>query len=245
MLYYQVELHFVVLLMCFVFSTANLSSGPDWTTDFTFPNPQRSESPFTATPLSLSSKYRFTGSKCQYLTFQSWYTSSRVIIEGEQTLSFEFRTKNLNALLLYMDDSGNTDYVTLLLDNGAARLRFKFGKPQSITLLVGEYLNDNNWHRVLLTRHRYALTLSIDGNTASKSVDGEGRAYFVPQSFTYFGGLPKRHRHRLTLPAASDKAKFIGEMRRITLNRNVFSHIEKNCVREEAPPIERPCSKVR
>ena len=191
-----------------------------------------------------STKYRFIGYKRQFLKFPIWHLNRRAIERGNQTLSFEFRTKISSALLLYMDDGGNNDYIILQLRDGAVRLWFKFGKPTAVRLQVGDNLNDNRWHRVRLIRREYSLTLSIDGAVSSKSVVGNNRAFFVPQSSTYFGGLPSNYAtHRLSLTSASEKAKFVGDIRKVTMYGKIVSHTEKN----EVPivPDDDSCSKFR
>ena len=194
------------------------------------------------TAVPLFSKYRFTGSKSQFLKFRSWYKLADSL--SSVKLSFDFRTKMSNSMLMYMDDGGNTDFIAITLVKGTVELRFKFGRPASEVVRVGANLNNHRWHRLSLLKDMFSLTVNVDDVAVTETITGTGRANFLPQSCTYFGGLPKTYRlQSLSLSSIYDKPKFNGDMQRITMNNRVVPHIERIGVKEETP--NRPCSKYR
>uniref|UniRef100_A0A2K5W6S5 Neurexin 2 n=1 Tax=Macaca fascicularis TaxID=9541 RepID=A0A2K5W6S5_MACFA len=67
-------------------------------------------------------------------------------------LSFSLRTNATRALLLYLDDGGDCDFLELLLVDGRLRLRFTLSCAEPATLQLDTPVADDRWHMVLLTR---------------------------------------------------------------------------------------------
>lgn len=191
-------------------------------------------------------RYRFTGADGQYVKFRKWVgnTAEPLKVNEELTFSFEFRTKQANSILLYLDDGGPSDFIAITLVNGVLHLRFKFGLPASATLRSGFHLNDHTWHKVTLKRSQFSLTLIVDQRSTSYTVTGVGRNNFLPVSKTYLGGLPINYMlQSLSLPSIFYKKKFIGQMQQIMINGKIASRMGKYLVREESS--NRPCSEGR
>ena len=191
-------------------------------------------------------KYRFTGADGQYVKFRNWVANTNGPLKtGEETsLSFEFRTKQADSFLLYLDDGGTRDFIAATLVGGVICVRFKFGLPASATIRLGTQLNDNNWHNVTLRRRKYSMTLVVDQQSTTRAVRASVNGDFIPRSMTYFGGLPNDYKlQSLSLPSIFFKSKFIGQIRRIRMNKKVASRTEKFLVREDSS--NRPCSDER
>nr|XP_019809992.1 PREDICTED: menin-like [Bos indicus] len=63
-------------------------------------------------------------------------------------LSFSLRTNATRALLLYLDDGGDCDFLELLLVDGRLRLRFTLSCAEPATLQLDTPVADDRWHMV-------------------------------------------------------------------------------------------------
>merc|ERR1719458_752404 len=131
----------------------------------------------------------------------------------------EFRTKQSDGLLLYLDDGGYYDFLELKLVSGCIRLRYNLGSgPQSLSL--GAALDRGRWHRVGLTILGSRVTLAVDNLRQASSSPGSDTSLgnFTINSFVYLGGLPPWYSSKLSslaLPSVVFEPRFRGEVRNI------------------------------
>ena len=187
--------------------------------------------------------YRFYGLAGQYTKFQRWIPSFSSYSETsptDTTVSFEFRTRYSNSLLLYLDD-GVHSFIALTLSEGSIQLRFKFGDSRNKFLKSGSNLNDDEWHEVKLRYGLYSMSVTTDGYPKTVWIDERRGTKFVPFTPTYFGGIPRNYRlQTLVLQSIRSERNFIGRMRGFTMNRNILTCLEKYKVWIEA--AGQPCS---
>ncbi|XP_052814158.1 neurexin-1-like [Mya arenaria] len=169
--------------------------------------------------IDVSNALTFTRTNTTHAQFPKWNACT------ESSLSFEFRTKEPDGLLLYMDDSGENDFLELSVVKGRARMRFNIvqGRDGALTLTLGRQLNDGGWHRIEIRRKRMQIYLYVDRYHDSRLAVGSDfyLGNVANNSFVYFGGLPmiygegknKSNLKRLSLPSAFFETRFEGEIR--------------------------------
>ncbi|NWZ40706.1 NRX2A protein, partial [Brachypodius atriceps] len=108
-------------------------------------------------PCARGSALEFGGAPGQWARYGRWAPGS-----GGQ-LSFRLKTNVTRALLLYLDDGGNCDFLELLVAEGRLRLRFAIACAEPATLEPPAPVSDGRWHAVLLTRHARHAALAVDG----------------------------------------------------------------------------------
>ena len=127
-------------------------------------------------------------------------------------LRFRFKTFLPDALLLYMDDEGNTNFLRLELIRGKLRLTCSYGSrfgPMADETR-GENLNDLAWHRVLVERNRDNTTIYLD-NLPKLAVESREKKGLIVKSPIYFGGFPPNlGANRVTQPSVLLLNRFIG-----------------------------------
>ena len=88
-----------------------------------------------------------------------------------------------------------------------------------VTLLVGDHLNDLQWHRVLLERLKGKTTVTLDNQSTSRSTikSKEGTSLHI-ESPMYFGGLPPTlSANSVTQPSVLLLNRFVGCMAEIEM----------------------------
>ncbi|GBP40779.1 Neurexin-3b [Eumeta japonica] len=120
-----------------------------------------------------------------YSVFRKWHAG----LNG--TLELEFKTEKPDGLVLYTDDGGTYDFLELKLVGGALRLRYNLGGGAQI-ITVGNRLNDGHWHKVQVARRDEYTTLTVDGESQSRSSRGKEFAFgkFATNSDVFVGGIP-------------------------------------------------------
>ncbi|NWZ88269.1 NRX2A protein, partial [Poecile atricapillus] len=108
-------------------------------------------------PCARGSALEFGGTPGQWARYGRWAPGA-----GGQ-LSFRLKTNVTRALLLYLDDGGNCDFLELLVAEGRLRLRFAIACAEPATLEPPAPVSDGRWHAVLLTRHARHAALAVDG----------------------------------------------------------------------------------
>ncbi|NXF14101.1 NRX2A protein, partial [Smithornis capensis] len=108
-------------------------------------------------PCARGSALEFGGAPGQWARYGRWAPGA-----GGQ-LSFRLKTNVTRALLLYLDDGGNCDFLELLVAEGRLRLRFAIACAEPATLEPPAPVSDGRWHAVLLTRHARHAALAVDG----------------------------------------------------------------------------------
>ncbi|XP_077355064.1 neurexin-2-like isoform X4 [Festucalex cinctus] len=136
--------------------------------------------------VSLLSRVRaleFGGAPGQWARYGRWEAGS----VGE--LSFSLKTNISKALVLYLDDGGNCDFLELLIAGGRLQLRFAIHCAEPAVLHMETRVNDDRWHMVLLTRNYRETLLMVDGETKVAEVKSKRKEMAVVSDL-FVGGIP-------------------------------------------------------
>ena len=137
------------------------------------------------------------GTEESYARFPKWNACVNA------TISFEFRTTQPEALLMYVDDGGKYDFFQVVLSGGeiAIELNIVDGRDGHVYLNQGRNLNDGRWHKVEIRRNRMETTLIVDDiNQQSEFAFGSDFNFgtLEKNSYVYFGGMPNVFISKLT-----------------------------------------------
>ncbi|XP_030637009.1 neurexin-2-beta [Chanos chanos] len=125
----------------------------------------------------------FEGAPGQWLRYGPWEAGAT----GE--LSLTLKTNISRAVLLYLDDGGNCDFLELLISEGRPHLRFAIHCGEPASLHMETRVNDERWHRLQLTRNYRETTLVVDGETKTVEVKSKRREMVVASDL-FVGGIP-------------------------------------------------------
>lgn len=75
--------------------------------------------------ISASPTFILEGSRLSFVRFPKWYHSF------ENVLSFEFKTKQPNGLLMYTDDGGAGNFYEIRLVDGELQLQMRLGNQEN------------------------------------------------------------------------------------------------------------------
>ncbi|XP_073692626.1 neurexin 2b isoform X2 [Garra rufa] len=177
----------------------------------------------------------FGGSLGQWARYARWEAGSI----GE--LSFSLKTNVSKALVLYLDDGGNCDFLELLIGGGHLQLRFAIHCAEPATLQMETRVNDDRWHMVLLTRNYRETMLMVDGETKVAEVRSKRKEMAVVSDL-FVGGIPPDVRlSALTSSTVKYEPPFmglisnlkVGEMPPTLLNSNgIHNDLEYLCVKQ-------------
>ncbi|XP_051903109.1 neurexin-2-like isoform X17 [Hippocampus zosterae] len=103
-------------------------------------------------------------------------------------LSFILKTNISKALVLYLDDGGDCDFLELLIADGRLQLRFAIHCAEPASLHTETRVDDLRWHRVLLSRHYRETKLLVDNEEKAAEVKSK-RKEMVVASDLYVGGI--------------------------------------------------------
>ncbi|KAM9847109.1 LOW QUALITY PROTEIN: neurexin-2-beta [Aulostomus maculatus] len=103
-------------------------------------------------------------------------------------LSFILKTNISKALVLYLDDGGNCDFLELLVADGRLQMRFTIHCAEPASLHTETRVNDQRWHRVLLSRNYRETKLMVDNEEKVAEVKSK-RKEMVVVSDLYVGGI--------------------------------------------------------
>ncbi|KAM7374324.1 hypothetical protein PAMP_006990 [Pampus punctatissimus] len=103
-------------------------------------------------------------------------------------LSFILKTNISKALVLYLDDGGNCDFLELLIADGRLQMRFTIHCTEPASLHTETHINDQRWHRVLLSRNYRETKLMVDNEEKVAEVKSK-RKEMVVASDLYVGGI--------------------------------------------------------
>ncbi|XP_050814824.1 neurexin-2-beta isoform X24 [Gopherus flavomarginatus] len=146
----------------------------------------------------------FGGTTGQWARYARWDASSL----GE--LSFSLKTNVSRALVLYLDDGGNCDFLELMIADGRLRLRFTISCAEPAKLHLETPVDDDRWHMVLLTRNYRGTMLVVDGEAKVAEVKSKRRDMAV-ESDLFVGGIPPDVRlSALTLSTVKYEVPFKG-----------------------------------
>ena len=105
------------------------------------------------------------GSTSSYAQFAKWFTGTN------SSLELEFRTRQSDGLLLYLDDGGYYDFLQLKLVSGRLRCRFNFGGGAE-TLAIGQdstMVSGTSWRSPYSGRRSAWLWITWGSQRASKT----------------------------------------------------------------------------
>lgn len=103
-------------------------------------------------------------------------------------LSFILNTNVSKALVLYLDDGGNCDFLELLIADGRLHMRFTIHCAEPASLHTETRIDDLRWHRVLLSRNYRETRLVVDNEKKVAEVKSK-RKEMVVASDLYVGGI--------------------------------------------------------
>ena len=130
------------------------------------------------------------GSSKSYARFEKWNACK------DSTLSFEFKSSQNSAQLMYVDDGGDYDYIHVSYSAGRVRVAINIvdGKDGFIQLEAGRNVDDGRWHKVEIIRNRMETTLVVDGQQDSEYSFGSDFNFgsHHKNSYVFFGGLPEQ-----------------------------------------------------
>ncbi|RXN29642.1 neurexin-1-like isoform X1 [Labeo rohita] len=177
----------------------------------------------------------FGGALGQWARYARWEAGSI----GE--LSFSLKTNVSKALVLYLDDGGNCDFLELLVGGGHLQLRFAIHCAEPASLQMETRVNDDRWHMVLLTRNYRETMLMVDGETKVAEVRSKRKEMAVVSDL-FVGGIPPDVRlSALTSSTVKYEPPFmglisnlkVGEMPPTLLNSNgIHNDLEYLCVKQ-------------
>ncbi|KAM7397979.1 hypothetical protein PAMA_006044 [Pampus argenteus] len=103
-------------------------------------------------------------------------------------LSFILKTNISKALVLYLDDGGNCDFLELLIADGRLQMRFTIHCTEPASLHTETHINDQRWHRVLLSRNYRETRLMVDNEEKVAEVKSKRKEMAVASDL-YVGGI--------------------------------------------------------
>ncbi|XP_031175901.1 neurexin 2a isoform X12 [Sander lucioperca] len=124
----------------------------------------------------------YEGVPGQWTRYGQWDAKST----GE--LSFILKTNISKALVLYLDDGGNCDFLELLIADGRLHMRFTIHCAEPASLHTETRINDLRWHRILLSRNYRETRLVVDNEEKAAEVKSK-RKEMVVASDLYVGGI--------------------------------------------------------
>ncbi|XP_055878286.1 neurexin-2-like isoform X11 [Biomphalaria glabrata] len=154
------------------------------------------------------------GSPGSYVKYPPW----EPCLNG--SFSFEFKTREQNALLLYLN-KGEYLFFEIKVYKGGVRLRVNVGEG-TLILRAGENLDNNEWHSVEVRQDGEMTYLSVDGREQQKKSPGLLQYYGHVTSndtFLVIGGLPIEYESKkfksLALPSVIFEPRFRGSIRNL------------------------------
>ncbi|XP_066215507.1 neurexin-2-beta isoform X28 [Saccopteryx leptura] len=184
----------------------------------------------------------FGGGPGQWARYARWAGAAS---SGE--LSFSLRTNATRALLLYLDDGGDCDFLELLLVDGRLRLRFTLSCAEPATLQLDTPVADDRWHMVLLTRDARRTALAVDGEARAAEVRSKRREMQVASDL-FVGGIPPDVRlSALTLSTVKYEPPFRGLLANLKLGERPPALLGSQGLRGAAAdplcaPTRNPCA---
>uniref|UniRef100_A0A8C1UZ63 Neurexin 2a n=1 Tax=Cyprinus carpio TaxID=7962 RepID=A0A8C1UZ63_CYPCA len=176
----------------------------------------------------------FDGLPGQWVRYGPWEAGAT----GE--LSFTMKTNISKAVVLYLDDGGNCDFLELLINDGRLQLRFAIHCGEPASLHMETHVNDERWHRVLLTRNYRETMLAMDGESKVAEVKSKRREMMVASDL-YMGGIPPDVRlSALTSSTVKYEPPFQGLIANLKLGETPPTLLDSQGVKND---LEYLCSK--
>ncbi|XP_076025001.1 neurexin-2-like [Genypterus blacodes] len=124
----------------------------------------------------------YEGAPGQWTRYGQWDART----SGE--LSFILQTNISKALVLYLDDGGNCDFLELLIADGRLQMRFTIHCAEPASVHTETRVDDLRWHRVLLSRAHRETKLVVDNEEKAAEVKSK-RNEMVVVSDLFVGGI--------------------------------------------------------
>ena len=167
----------------------------------------------------------FRGTSESYAKFEDWNLCKNA------SMSFEFRTTQVEGILLYVDDGGHYDFIEIIHTSGRVKLVMNIvdGIDGHLRLVGGSNVNNGRWHSIKITRNRMQIILTVDGVSDNRIAFGSDYKFgqVVPDNTktlhsettsiengahpVYMGGLPytwNNHIHSMSLPSSLYQQSF-------------------------------------
>ena len=113
-------------------------------------------------------------------------------------------------MILATRDETTTDRMDFLLENGKLKVSIAMG-PTEKSAIVGDRLNDDEWHSVSFSRHGMMIKLSID-DEQELITEIFGSERFLDYSALYVGAIPPGE--MMSAPAPN----FVGQVQQLIFN---------------------------
>uniref|UniRef100_A0A9J7YIM6 Neurexin-2-like n=1 Tax=Cyprinus carpio carpio TaxID=630221 RepID=A0A9J7YIM6_CYPCA len=188
---------------------------------------------------AVTTALEFDGLPGQWVRYGPWEAGAT----GE--LSFTMKTNISKAVVLYLDDGGNCDFLELLINDGRLQLRFAIHCGEPASLHMETHVNDERWHRVLLTRNYRETMLAMDGESKVAEVKSKRREMMVASDL-YVGGIPPDVRlSALTSSTVKYEPPFRGLIANLMLGETPPALLDSQGVKNDLEYLctkQNPCS---
>lgn len=189
--------------------------------------------------VAVTTALEFDGLPGQWVRYGPWEARAT----GE--LSFTMKTNISKAIVLYLDDGGNCDFLELLINDGRLQLRFAIHCGEPASLHMETHVNDERWHRVLLTRNYRETMLVMDGESKVAEVKSKRREMMVASDL-YVGGIPPDVRlSALTSSTVKYEPPFRGLIANLKLGETPPALLDSQGVKNDLEYLctkQNPCS---
>ncbi|XP_043077523.1 neurexin 2a isoform X12 [Puntigrus tetrazona] len=189
--------------------------------------------------IAVTTALEFDGLPGQWVRYGPWEAGST----GE--LSFTMKTNISKAVVLYLDDGGNCDFLELLINDGRLQLRFAIHCGEPASLHMETHVNDERWHRVLLTRNYRETMLTMDRESKVAEVKSKRREMMVASDL-YVGGIPPDVRlSALTSSTVKYEPPFRGLIANLKLGETPPALLDSQGVKNDLEYLctkQNPCS---
>ncbi|XP_016317024.1 neurexin-1-like isoform X2 [Sinocyclocheilus anshuiensis] len=189
--------------------------------------------------IAITAALEFDGLPGQWVRYEPWEAGAT----GE--LSFTMKTNISKAVVLYLDDGGNCDFLELLINDGRLQLRFAIHCGEPASLHMETHINDERWHRILLTRNYRETMLAMDGESKVVEVKSKRREMMVASDL-YVGGIPPDVRlSALTSSTVKYEPPFRGLIANLKLGETPPALLDSQGVKNDLEYLctkQNPCS---
>ena len=98
--------------------------------------------------------------------------SRQPIQTDRHSIRFRFKTHNTDGTLLYSRGTQG-DFIAIQMHDNKMLLNIDLGSGVTTSLSVGNFLDDNMWHDVSISRNRKDIKFSVDKITVNDRIKGE------------------------------------------------------------------------
>ncbi|XP_072218688.1 laminin subunit alpha-2 [Leuresthes tenuis] len=137
-------------------------------------------------PTALEKAYQFGLTRNSHMSFAFNDTKVRERL----ILTFELRTKEQSGLVLYMARINHADFVVIQIKDGQVCLGYDLGHGNT-SGCVSYSINDNNWHKIRVTRIKQRAVLWVDERYKRPMTSPKEADMLDVVGMLYVGGLPQ------------------------------------------------------